>query len=300
MVATGRAFLRAGACLRQRVVRPALCSSFLRRVLRALARRRGFAEDGVVTVVIVNWESLEYLAVAVHALRRFSPASLQIIVVDNFSGDGSREWLRARSDIREILLPVNVHHGPAMDIGFLVARTQYVLSLDVDAFPISRTWLDSMLKPLSHGAEVSGVASQRAPYVHPCMLAMRRERFVLEQHSFKSRGSSFDTEDSWDTGEAISRREHPAVHLIPVSRNIGPHWLGPVWEGVGYHNMYAVRHLKNLGREERDRQPIDGVITYGDSRAAWNAAVAEFLGLSAKQAIDLTDIPSPERRPSSA
>lgn len=253
-----------------------------------MARKRGFEEDGVVTVVIVNWESLEYLAVAVHALRRFSPDSLQIIVVDNCSSDGSREWLRARSDVREILLPVNVHHGPAMDIGFLMARTQYVISLDVDAFPTSSGWLDSMLNPLSQGAEVSGAASQRAPYVHPCMLAMRRERFVSEQHTFTSRGSNFNTESSWDTGEAISRREHPAVHLIPVSRNIGPHWLGPVWDGVGYHNMYAVRHLKNLGPEERDRQPIDGVITYSDSRSAWEAAIAEFLGLSPEQAIDLT------------
>ena len=34
-------------------------------------------------------------------------------------------------------LDTNVGHGPALDLGWLRARTQTVVALDVDAFPIS-------------------------------------------------------------------------------------------------------------------------------------------------------------------
>jgi glycosyltransferase involved in cell wall biosynthesis len=288
---SGEILNRADAAIRHRLVRPALCSNTLQWSLRMRAQKRGFDGDGRATVVIVNWQSLQYLAVAIYALRRFSPETLKILVVDNHSIDGSKQWLRNQPEVDTIALPVNVHHGPAMDIGFLMARTEFVISLDVDAFPISAGWLDALLTPLANGAEVSGVASHRAPYVHPCMLAMRRERFVRQEHTFRSRGSDFDSPESWDTGELITRRELPAAHLIPLSRHVGPHWLGEVWDDVAYHNMYSVRHLKNLGTDMRDDVPIDGVITYGDSRSTWEASVTRFLGLSPQEALDLAALP---------
>jgi hypothetical protein len=120
---------------------------------------------------------------------------------------------------------------------------------------------------------------------------MRRKRFVRRQHTFRSCGSDFESQDSWDTEELITRRELPAAHLIPASRNVGPHWLGAVWDDVAYHNMSAVRHLKSLGTDRRDNETIDGVITYGDSRSTWEASVTRFLGLSPKEALDLAAHP---------
>ena len=56
-------------------------------VLRARARRRlGRLQPGAATVVTVNWNSWEHLEVLIEVVRRRSPASTRILVVDNGSG----------------------------------------------------------------------------------------------------------------------------------------------------------------------------------------------------------------------
>src|SRR6478672_2798427 len=110
--------------------------------LRAIARRRIEAvEPGAVTVVTVNWNTLPYLQTMCEMVRRNSPLGTRIVVVDNASTDGSRQWLRGRGDLEAVLLPFNIHHGPAADLGALRVRTEFLLLLDVDAFPISDRWI---------------------------------------------------------------------------------------------------------------------------------------------------------------
>ena len=47
------------------------------------------------SVIFVNWNGGELLRRAVESVERFAPsAPFEIIVVDNASTDGSREWLR--------------------------------------------------------------------------------------------------------------------------------------------------------------------------------------------------------------
>jgi hypothetical protein len=270
---------RLAASARYRFVRPALSGAASRRVLEWRARRRGSPSDGLATVVIVNWESLRFLAVAVHALRRYSPVGTRIIVVDNHSSDGSRTWLRGRHDVESIFLPANIHHGPAMDIGFLCAQTEFVVSLDVDAFPISESWHDQVLSPLREGAMVSGVRGPR-DYVHPCLLAMRRARFLERRHSFVSRAGDFTTVDAWDTGESISRRERPAVHQIEPTHHVGPGWVGTSWGSVAYHNFYAVRHLRAYGEASGDDATLDWGITRSHAETAWEQATRKYLNLT--------------------
>ena len=282
---------RAARPIRQRVVIPLVASRHIARLLRLLPHNRRFPDDGSATVVIVNWESLEYLAVAVEAIRRYSPDDLQILVVDNGSTDGSRKWLRRNEHVRSLLLPVNIHHGPAMDLGFSLSRTQYVISMDVDAFPLSIHWLHSVLEPLQRGCLVSGVVSQRN-FVHPCLLAMERQVFVRGRHTFRSRRGDYTTSAAWDTGELITRRCEPAVHRISATSHIGPYWVGTSWEGVAYHNMYAVRHLRKYGAKMNSADAtIDWGITRRDAERAWEIATRQYLGLDASSRERLTQTP---------
>ena len=93
--------------------------------------------------------------------------------------------LAANPDVRKVSFPFNVGHELALDVGFLLAETEYVVALDVDAFPLDEDWLDRLLAPLASGNEVAGARLNRE-YVHPCCLAMRKERFVLRRHSFRA------------------------------------------------------------------------------------------------------------------
>jgi glycosyltransferase involved in cell wall biosynthesis len=237
-------------------------------MLRLRRRARlGRVVSGGVTLVTVNWNSLPYLQALYRAVRRFGPPDLRIIAVDNGSSDGSREWLRATSDIRPVLLPMNVGHAAALDLGFLLAETEFVVALDVDAFPIRDGWLDLVLRPLRGGAEVAGAHLHR-DYVHPSFLAMRLARFVLRGYSFRARVRGGRM--IWDTGEGISVLEKERVHLIERTSLRGPGDLGSVFGGVLYHNFYATR----FGRTDRDRL---GPVERDEPARAWAEAVATYL-----------------------
>ena len=188
----------------------------IERVLRGVTRIRlslGRIALGETTVVIVNWNSEEFLDVTLNAVTLNSPPGTRVVVVDNQSTDNSREVSQKYPMTRWIGLPYNVGHGLALDVGFLLARTEYVVSLDVDAFPVSPQWIDRLIAPLEGGYAVAE-AHMRGGFVHPCCLAMKLDRFVEMKHSFVPRyghrlaRSALDSgAPGWDTGCNISMRE---------------------------------------------------------------------------------------------
>lgn len=250
----------------------------LRVLIRARSPIRAFRLRPGATVAIVNWNSVDLLRDVVRALERCGPppeGRLEILVVDNGSSDGSRAWLRAQrraGRLRCILLPRNVFHGPAMDLAFLRASTEYVVALDVDAFPVADDWLATLLEPLRHKKFVSGAQALRG-YIHPCCLAMRTEYFARRRHTFTPHVGTWDPDhlgrDEWDTGESITRREGLArVRAFPRTRVRGPLQLGTVFGDFVYHNGASTRLRSDVR--------IDG-LTNNDAVAAWTEAVAEFL-----------------------
>jgi len=240
--------------------------------LPGLGLRRG------VTVAIVNWNSLDLLKDVLRAIEHFGPprrGRLEILVVDNGSEDGSRRWLRKarrHGRVRAMLLPSNVFHGPAMDLAFLLSRTEYTVALDVDAFPIAEGWLDTLIDPLRGRKFVSGAEAARG-YVHPCCLAMSTAYFARRRHTFTAHVGTWDPDrlgrDEWDTGESITRREGLA-RAAPFERTRvrGPVQLGSVFGNFVYHNGASTRLRSDV--------EIDG-IDLSDAESAWVEAVAEFL-----------------------
>lgn len=231
--------------------------------LRARARRRlNRLQTGGTTVVTVNWNSWPYLRVLIDVVSRRSPEGVRIIVVDNGSVDGSRQRLREQPEVDELLLPTNCGHELALDIGVLLAETEYVVALDVHAFPLRDDWLDQLLGPLSQGALVSGARLNRS-YVHPCCWTMRKARFVEQAHSFRAHDvpRSDGRDASGDAGEAISTAEAPWLHFLEVTSKRGPGDIGTVFGEVVYHNFYATRFGAT------SEQTLDGVAGAQGTRA---------------------------------
>ena len=222
-------------------------------------------------MIAVNFNTLPYLQVMVHGVRRYSPADTKILIVDNSSTDRSLEWIRAQSGLELIRLPVNVNHGPAMDIGIYKCRTSHFIALDIDAFPISNTWISEMLEPLKSGSRVAGAAipwGHIQPYVHACCLAMETARFVERHHTFC-------IGPDWDTAQRISQREFPAIHTIPPTSSRGPAAVGTVFGGVVYHNFYSARFAATDRDEIDEGDPgEDMVVRRNDAESAWGEAVA--------------------------
>jgi len=246
--------------------------------MRWWAIRRGFPSDGSVTVCIATWNSAEHLAVALSALRLHSNRVDRIIVVDNWSEDATRQVATRDPRVQLIRLPFNAGHGTALNIAVIAARTEFVVTLDPDAFPIDDEWVSTLVQPLAEGARVSGVVAYRE-FAHPCCLAIRTERFIQQRHSFSAKGkvSEYGT-SGWDTGESISMLERPDVRLFPATSTLGPGMVGTAWEGIAYHNFYSVRHRRGVG--SGPVEVLDGGITTADSASAWDQSCRKYLGLT--------------------
>jgi glycosyltransferase involved in cell wall biosynthesis len=237
---------------------------------RARRRLRTLAADGV-TVVTVNWNSFTHLAVLIDTVSRRSPAGTKILVVDNGSRDGSRARLKSIPEASTVKLPVNMGHDFALELGVLLCDTEYVVTLDVDAFPLHDRWLEELLAPLKAGAQVAGARLNRE-YVHPCCWAMRTARFVSEGHSFRDRyvPRAPGRDASGEIGEEISTREAPRVHFFEVTSQRGPGDVGTVFGDIVYHNFYSTRF-----RTTRDRF-LDEVVEQDDAQRAWDEAVRRY------------------------
>jgi glycosyltransferase involved in cell wall biosynthesis len=241
--------------------------------LRARARRRlSRLEAGAATVVTVNWNSWKHLGVLIDVVERRSPPQTRIVVVDNHSGDESRARLRERPQVRTVKLPANLGHELAMDIGVLLAETEFVVALDVDAFPLHDDWLERLLAPLDEGAQVSGARLNRE-YVHPCCWAMRKARFVEQGHSFRSHYQPREAgrDASGDVGEDISAAEAPRLHFFEVTSQRGPGDVGTVFGDLVYHNFYATRF------EATSARTLDGVVAAGEPARAWDEALDRYV-----------------------
>ncbi len=224
--------------------------------------RRSALRPGEFTVLAVNWNTSEFLVDMLRALDKFSPG-VEVIIVDNASTDDSRRILR-QAKVRPVLLPLNLGHGPGLDIAASLVRTEYFATLDIDAFPVRADWLDDLRGRLEAGNVVVGGTMHRG-FAHPSMLAMRTRDFRERRHSFMRsmwKPGKFEAGESWDVAERISMLEPGRVGLVKPSEIRGPGVIGTVYGGIVYHNWFSAQGPTQQRAAARE---------------AWSEAVARFI-----------------------
>ena len=90
------------------------------------------------SIILVNYNSLDLLRQCLSCLAMtISRALVEIIIVDNASTDGSREWLEslAEEQYRVILSEQNLGFAGGCNLGIRQATGDYILLLNTDAFP---------------------------------------------------------------------------------------------------------------------------------------------------------------------
>ena len=217
----------------------------------------------------VNWNSADYLEVQLSAVAACSPA-VRHLVVDNGSSDRTEDLLAAHPNVDAIRLARNLGHGPGIDIGILHAETEFVIVLDIDAFPIDDGWAERVIEPLRQGATLAGVHVHRN-YVHPSLLAMRRRDFIRLNRSFRKIGrfpepGGVPRDLFMDVAEALSHvavleKGAAALSYVPTTSTRGPGMIGTVYADCVYHN-WATTHGDAATRRV--------------AAAAWREAIARY------------------------
>src|SRR5215510_13885185 len=101
----------------------------------------------MITVLTVNHNTLDFLKLLVQSVRKFrGQVPIEIMVIDNQSTDGSREWAAAQPDVEAHLLTSNTGHGPGLDCGLRLVNTRFVLVLDSDAHLQRFDWDADLIK----------------------------------------------------------------------------------------------------------------------------------------------------------
>ncbi len=102
------------------------------------------------SVVIVNWNGGEGIGECLASLRGQSLDSLEVIVVDNGSTDGSVKFIREQHP-EVIVLPLRMNYGfaGAANAGIEASNGEFVALLDHDAIPDPR-WAEELLAAMDH------------------------------------------------------------------------------------------------------------------------------------------------------
>jgi GT2 family glycosyltransferase len=113
------------------------------------------APETLVSAVVVNWNGAGHLEICLPSLLAQSYRSLEIIVVDNASTDGSVEVAK-RFGVRWLPLDSNLGLAAALNRGAQAAAGEFVLFLNND-MRFQEAFVDSMVKTMAPDPDIFSV-----------------------------------------------------------------------------------------------------------------------------------------------
>jgi GT2 family glycosyltransferase len=114
-----------------------------------------------VTVVIPNWNGMNWLSDCLQSLARQDTPDFGILIIDNGSTDGSMEFIKQNHpNIEVVSLPNNTGFANAANIGIEKSATPYIVFLNADT-RVYPDWLSSLLDRIENSPpEIAAINSQ--------------------------------------------------------------------------------------------------------------------------------------------
>ncbi|MGK0469309.1 glycosyltransferase [Clostridium sp.] len=118
------------------------------------------SENIKTSIIILTYNNLIYNKICVDSIRKYTKENTyEIVVVDNNSTDGTREWLKNQKDIVTVLNDENVGFPKGCNIGIGVSQKENdILFLNNDTVVTPR-WLDNLKACVYSDDKIGGVAS---------------------------------------------------------------------------------------------------------------------------------------------
>ena len=111
------------------------------------------------TVVIPNYNGMKYITGCLHSLFK-GEEEPKVIVVDNGSTDGSREWIiETYQNIQMITFPENKGFSAAVNAGIRAATTEYVFLLNDDT-TVEEETIPALEAVMEQNADAFSVAAK--------------------------------------------------------------------------------------------------------------------------------------------
>lgn len=117
---------------------------------------------GLVSVVLVNYRGTDDTIEAIRNLQKIDwpQDRLEIVVVENASGDGSEQRLRSEvSGINLVVAAQNLGFAGGCNLGVNKSKGEYIAFLNNDARP-DRAWVKAAIERFEHSPKIGAVASR--------------------------------------------------------------------------------------------------------------------------------------------
>ncbi|MFY9410023.1 MAG: glycosyltransferase family 2 protein [Methanosarcina flavescens] len=113
-----------------------------------------------VSVVILSYNSKEYLKECIPSLISQTYQDFEIIVVDNASTDGSEEFIKANyPGIKIVQTGKNLGYAAGNNAGFEVAEGEYIVVVNPDTVA-DPEWLAKLIEPLENDPTITATTSK--------------------------------------------------------------------------------------------------------------------------------------------
>ena len=109
------------------------------------------------TVIIPNYNGMKYLPDCIKSLRAQTSRDFDILIVDNASTDGSREWIE-KEGLSCINNKENLGFAGGVNVGIKACTTEYVILLnnDTKAFP---SYVENLIRAIERSKRIFSVSS---------------------------------------------------------------------------------------------------------------------------------------------
>lgn len=123
--------------------------------------------DVVTSIVMLTWNQIDCTQICLDSLFENTHEPFELIMVDNGSNDGTRDYLktiaRGRPNVRLIFNERNLGFAAGCNQGMAIARGEFILLLNNDTV-LTEGWLTRMLRPMRQDPTI-GAVGPKSNYV---------------------------------------------------------------------------------------------------------------------------------------
>ena len=117
-------------------------------------------ENEKTSIIILTYNNLDYNRICLESIRKYTTVgTYEIVIVDNKSTDGTREWLKEQSDIKLILNDENVGFPKGCNLGIEASEKDNDILLLNNDTKVTPRWLDNLKKCLYSYDKIGAVGS---------------------------------------------------------------------------------------------------------------------------------------------
>ena len=173
-----------------------------------------------VTVVIPNYNGIEYLRECLKSLEEQSFKEFVTLIVDNCSADGSREFIKENyPEIRLIEMDKNYGFSIAVNKGIRESRTEYVILLNNDTV-VHKDYIKELYNHISSSKRIFSVSSRMIAYHDRSVMDDAGDMYSVVGWAFQ-RGTGQPVERYDEPCRVFSACAGAAIYRREVFKKIG-------------------------------------------------------------------------------